>query len=810
MFSAGLFCLLVTLGVSTAAQENLLSNPGFEMMGPQGFFADWGPPARVGKTLFVEDQQPHGGKSCLRLVGTPHTWTTCSGKRIPVKPETTYWIAWWVRARQPATSRTYLFLQTNLAQRVFPHTDAYRDFDWSFHLIRYRTRPGETSLAPVLAMQTANDPSGTSWWDDLGVWEKLPPELEEVYRNEHPWEDVAQSTSQRLTGSELAMVWGDRPEARIYPKTPVPLKSPAVDAIRLVAPGRGHDVYQLVVTPGGALEPLSLEFRGLKGPGAIPAESLSYKVARCVPVQEVRDKAFPLGPTPDPLMNPTVPEPARPGENNLFWIEWAPPAGTRPGIYRAEVRILSGAHPIATVPLKLRCWGFDLPQEPHYRSMVMVSPGFLLSFYRGSSSEAAYRLAWDALAAYRLSGFNVCTYPQATLKDGKLSLDWKRFDQVLSAAKEYHASGITIGPMLGGGCSQGWRPNKFVGLVPLADKDFDRYYVELNRQIADRLRKAGLLDKAYVYPYDEPEPDYMDNIARLCDLVHQGSPDLKCLMTVDPDQAKPLWGKVKAWIIPSSTLKPGTLERLCAAGDEVWIYNMTAAIESTGLEHRTYLWKALRSEAEGGLLWNCCWWNKINPWENPTAAAVAVGRDGKRLFHYQAGQASLFYPDPDGKGPLVPSLRLVLIRQGVEDFDLLSELVAAWRRLVPRLSADAAGEDVVAKARAAFVAPVMLDISTPTSSVARTECLRQIVGNELEVATRGPSVIAYPSVVKGRLMVTGYAEHGTRLAVNGVTIPLNASGHFTLALTREQLAAGLHWSAGHASARKAWQWPGLQ
>ena len=33
-----------------------------------------------------------------------------------------------------------------------------------------------------------------------------------------------------------------------------------------------------------------------------------------------------------------------------------------------------------------------------------------------------------------------------------------------------------------------------------------------------------MIDKAYVYPYDEPEPDYMDKIARLCDLMHKARP----------------------------------------------------------------------------------------------------------------------------------------------------------------------------------------------------------------------------------------------------------------------------------------------
>ena len=812
-FAACLCMAFLRLAPDVGAQENLVANPGFEAMGEKGFFAGWadGEFGKVGKTLFAETLSgAHEGKNCLRMIGTPHTWTTCASKDIPVKPNTNYWITWWFKAKQPETSRTYLFLQTNRAQRVFPHTDRIGDFDWTFNIVTYRTRPDETSLHPVLTMQTFDDPPGASWWDEVGVWEKLPPEMEAIYRAAHPWDDVTVATARRFAETPACVVWGDRAEARIYPKTSVPADAAAADAVSLTAPGRGHDIYQLVVTPTRDMAPVSLEFSQPTGAGEMPTSSLSYRVVRCVPVKEVRDKQFPLGATPDPLVEAAQPEPVKnPGESVLFWIEWAPPASGKRGVYEAAVRVLSGGKPVATVPLKLRRWGFDLPEVPHYRSMVMLSTSFIRKFYPGTSDDDAYRLVWDILSSYRLSGFNVAVWPKPTLKDGKLDLDWSRFDRIIEAAKKYRASAITLGPMFGGGCSQGWLPFKFCGLMPLADKAFDAPYIEMNRQMAERLRQAGLLDKAYVYPYDEPEPDYMGKIAALCDRIHQGAPDLKCLMTVSPESAKALWGKVKAWISPYN-VRPDILAQRRAAGDEIWIYNMIAAIESPLLEHRLFMWRALRVEAEGGLLWNCCWWNKINPWENPTAAAVPVGRKWEQLYHYQAGQASLFYPDPAGKGPLVPALRLPLIRQGVEDFDIMTELVAAWRGSLARLSEKAKQEDVPAKARAAFIAPIMLDITTATTCAARAEAIRLTLGNELEAAKQGPVVIAYPTRTSGKLIVAGYAEPGAKLTMNEKPIPLDADGRFEAPVTDEELAAGLRWAAENGELRKTWEWAGLK
>ena len=127
MQSAGVRAVFVVLAYAiaceAAAQENLLANPGFEKLLGHGFFADWdqGGMRRVNKTLFVATDCPHTGRYCLRMKGTPNTWTTCSARPITVDPDTTYWITWWFKSRQPASSRTYLF-----CKRIWPSGSSRR------------------------------------------------------------------------------------------------------------------------------------------------------------------------------------------------------------------------------------------------------------------------------------------------------------------------------------------------------------------------------------------------------------------------------------------------------------------------------------------------------------------------------------------------------------------------------------------------------------------------------------------------------------------------------------------------------------
>ncbi|NLF17155.1 MAG: DUF4091 domain-containing protein [Lentisphaerae bacterium] len=810
--------LAVAVGIAIealGATTNLVANPGFEEVTPEGFAKGWdeGGFGKLGVTVALESTGAQAGQHCLRLRGTPNSFTTCAGRRIEVKADCEYWVTWWYRAEQPASSRTYLFLQTNTGQRVFPHTDRHGDVDWTFAMARYRTAPDEHWISPVLTMHTALDQVGASWWDEIRISEALPPDLEAAWRRQQPWDDPpAETTARRLWRGPEAVVWMDQAEARLYPTTPLPSDAAGADAIRMAAPGRGHGLCQVVVTPQADLAPLRLELTAPDGPATLPAEALTARVVRAVAVQETRDRSFPKGPTPDPLVVPSGGETATAGRNVVFWLEWAPPATAPAGDYAAEARLYAGERLLATLPLALRRWSYDLPEVPQCRSMVMLGSGHLRRFYPTLDEDAVLELAWDLLGRHRLSGFNLTIFPAVRVVDGAMTLDWSRFDRILAAAQRHRATALTIGPMIGGGCSEGWMPRfKLAGTTALADPGFDAVYRDLNRQIAERLRAAGCLEMAYVYPYDEPEADYMDKIARLCDLIHEGAPDLKVLMTTDPATGTALGDRVQAWIVPWSRATPDVTGRRRQAGDEIWVYNMIASIESAPLDHRTFFWHALAAEAAGGLLWNACWWNGIDPWENPTAKPVPVGRQRESLYHYSAGQASLFYPAPDGRGPLVPSLRLALIRQGIEDFDLFTSLMQAWQARLTALPDAAAAAAALAAARRDWLAPVVLDALSSTRSADRVEALRQLLAAELEAVTQSPLVIAsLGRAADGRLQVRGVAEADTDLALAGHPIALAADGAFSCEVTPEAVADGLRWSAAKGPARKAWSWPGLK
>ena len=150
-------------------------------------------------------------------------------------------------------------------------------------------------------------------------------------------------------------------------------------------------------------------------------------------------------------------------------------------------------------------------------------------------------------------------------------------------------------------------------------------------------------------------------------------------------------------------------------------------------------------------------------------------------------------------------------RQGVEDFDIVTELTQAWRSDLDRLAPKAKELDAAGIARAAIIAPVMLSMSKATDCGARAEALRLLAGNELEAARQQPTVLCYPiRDDNGQLAISGFAEPGTQLTLNGAPVALDADGRFSLPVSDDALATGMAWTAENAGSRKTWAWPGVR
>jgi len=226
---------------------------------------------------------------------------------------------------------------------------------------------------------------------------------------------------------------------------------------------------------------------------------------------------------------------------------------------------------------------------------------------------------------------------------------------------------------------------------------YENIYGKLLRTVDDYLAQRGWLDRAYTYWYDEPAPDDYPFVVKGMDLIHRSDPRLRRLLTEQYDPA--LAGHVDIWtpIFPAFDVSWARSRQ--ALGEQVWWYVCTGPkspypnnfIDHPGIEHRLRFWMAWQYGVQGDLYWDTTYWTNDDvfppprlqdPWSDPMSYNYygSIGIWGN-------GDGRLLYPPrawSDGRtrveGP-TPSIRLELIREGIEDYEYLWMLRDAADRL---------------------------------------------------------------------------------------------------------------------------------
>lgn len=116
------------------------------------------------------------------------------------------------------------------------------------------------------------------------------------------------------------------------------------------------------------------------------------------------------------------------------------------------------------------------------------------------------------------------------------------------------------------------------------------------------------------------------------------------------------------------------------AGDELWLYTSWAPrqgycnlmINQLAIEHRLLFWQLYAEGVTGYLYWHSTFWDWItDPWNEP----ATLNRSDPGIY----GDGSLFYPLSSGASP---SLRLELVREGMQDYELLKKAESVLGRSV--------------------------------------------------------------------------------------------------------------------------------
>ena len=340
-------------------------------------------------------------------------------------------------------------------------------------------------------------------------------------------------------------------------------------------------------------------------------------------------------------------------ENSLqpIWIEVYAPQDVPAGDYSSDINIKLPDGSSKTVKLKVKVWDFTLSKETHLKTafdfyggrmkkMYPQSPGESQEEYAGRMSDMETRYYIDMIKHRIMPIFN---FP---VDSGFFAKDIKPYlNNGLSA--------FAIGQH-GGSFDNDWpkNPQKLNELIGTY------------RDYAMVLKASRLIDKAYIYTYDEPK--YGDpNVDEVTKMIHRADPDLKnmvCMGSLSNPDNYPDWGNdIDIWCIRNVMFNEKMADVYKNKGKDIWIYVSgpeppypTLVIDYPALAYRIIPWQCWKYGIKGYLYWCVDFWNE-NPWQN--TMNTKWGQNGNGLLYY-----------PGEKGP-VTSIRLEATRDGIEDYE---------------------------------------------------------------------------------------------------------------------------------------------
>ena len=438
---------------------------------------------------------------------------------------------------------------------------------------------------------------------------------------------------------------------------------------RLAAARNETESVQLVLRSDEALDGVKVTATALQRGGAPPLLQPSLAKVEYVP------NIVGSTPYPDPLPPLRgLPFRLEAGQAQPIWISVSVPKDTPAGNYWGDLTVQAGRKRL-TFQLNLRVWNFALPDAPASATAFGLDPDSIARQHGVAPGSAAardlYTAYYQALLDRRISAYNL---PVDLMSD--------------EAARYLNDPRLTS------------------YVIPYSEDD-----VAMTR-LATRLVERGWFRKGIYYPIDEPfKKEAYDQLNRIGERLKKVAPGYQWVV---PFYRGPDWqttqtafdllaGQANIWcpnlqyFDTEKRTRPFLADRR-QLGDRTWWYVCCGPgapynnffVEMPALAHRLLFWQQKRENVGGLLYWNTTWWNPASttdPW-----ADMATVKDINPKIH---GDGSLFYP---GKavgidGPIT-SIRLEVIRDGLEDFDYLTladrvlgrdETLALVKRVAPSL-----------------------------------------------------------------------------------------------------------------------------
>jgi len=480
-------------------------------------------------------------------------------------------------------------------------------------------------------------------------------------------------------------------------------------AVRIEAARNDFEAAQLVVRPEEELKGLRVEAQPLRGPNGAVIGREQVRILRVYYhfVHTPTDRTGVRDWWPDALPPLDAPLDVPAAVNQPLWVLVHVPGDAPAGDYQGELRLEAEGFS-ATVPLKLHVWDFSLPVRNHLETAFGLSAGNIYRYHQLESEEQKRRVMdmyLECLSEHRIGPYHPAPLDPIRVRfvpdadPPRAELDFTAFDRAMQRAVEkFHFTNFMLQLQgMGGGSFHG-RSEPRIGAFTEDTPEYQAMFSSYVGQLEEHLRAKGWLQMAYVYWFDEPAPKDYEFVRRGMERLKKHAPGIPTMLTEQPEPE--LAGPVDIWCPVSYNYDHQQANARRARGERFWWYvccgpkapYCTLFIDHPATELRVWLWQTWQRDISGILVWSTNYWTSRaafpdpahpqNPYEDPMGYVSGYSTPPGTKRYWGNGDGRFVYPPlsaalPGLSGPEpvveppVASIRLEMLREGIEDYEML-------------------------------------------------------------------------------------------------------------------------------------------
>lgn len=472
-------------------------------------------------------------------------------------------------------------------------------------------------------------------------------------------------------------------------------------------------------------------------------------------------------------------------KNQAFYVDIKVPKDAVAGTYTGEITMICDGKEIA-IPVELQVYDFEISEVPYMKTTYLIWQGWL-SYGEWDTSDEKYMDYWDALMEYNLTGY---TFPHTTA------------DEFVTYVREYYSKISSYGIPY--------------DVISNTENDWEKYSAYMYElAVASVQDGVNYFDKAYYYfdmYYDEYDmiewrKQAMQAILDTCDqleeelvarLVKEKLIDSKnsemAQDIVNLQHVIPVAGydpTLEDYEVTFCIGAPGTFssvqvedyKKMLKEEQTFYWYHTIGHVDypypglvlnDYTISRRDRFWTNYELGVEGDLYWcvnGYCNWSAVD-----SAGQYMTLQDVYATANRDSvsnGDGYLMYPG-FGYGSDKPfgSLRLVSIRDGIDDNTYMGMLGDAYKELAGLYGADT--ED--AKSLVSFINKNI--VTRQVSKLNHEKLLdgRESIAQAIVLANKQGVVFDEMSVDQNQLKYTIYTDASTQLKVNGSAVTATTAG----------------------------------